>query len=51
MIKVYSMSDIVDFSFPGQWTATATSCIPHDSVCMPGSRTGKSENSFLRCDT
>ena len=26
------MTAIMDFSFPGQRTATATSCIPHDSV-------------------
>ena len=26
------MTAIMDFSFPGQQTATATSCIPHDSV-------------------
>ena len=38
-------------SFPSQRTATATSCIPHDSVYMPGPRAGKSENGFFRCDT
>ena len=32
MIKVYSMAAIMDLSFPGQLTATATSCIPHDSL-------------------
>ena len=32
MIKVYSITAIMDLSFPGQQTATATSCIPHDSV-------------------
>ena len=26
------MTAIMDFSFPGQRTATAISCIPHDSV-------------------
>ena len=26
------MTAIMDFSFPGQRTVTATSCIPHDSV-------------------
>ena len=26
------MTAIMDFSFPGQRTAKATSCIPHDSV-------------------
>ena len=26
------MTAIMDFSFPGQRTATATSCIPQDSV-------------------
>ena len=26
------MTAIMDFSSPGQRTATATSCIPHDSV-------------------
>ena len=41
----------MDLSFPGQRTATATSCIPHDSVYMPGPRAGKSENGFFRCDT
>ena len=41
----------MDLSFPGQQTATATSCIPHDSVYMPGPRAGKSENGFFRCDT
>ena len=45
------MTAIMDLSFPGQWTATATSCIPHDSVYMPGPRAGKSENGFFRCDT
>ena len=33
----------MDLSFPGEWTATATSCIPHDSVYMPGPRAGKSD--------
>ena len=28
-----------------------TSCIPCDSVCMPGPRTRKSENGFFGCDT
>ena len=53
MIKVYSMTTIMDLSFPGQGTATATLCIPHDSVYtyMPGPRAGKSENGFFRCDT
>ena len=51
MIKVYSMTAIMDLSFPGQRTATATSCIPHNSVCMPGPHTGKSENRFFCCDT
>ena len=51
MIKVYSMTAIMDLSFPGQRTAKATSCIPHDSVYMPGPRAGKSENGFFRCDT
>ena len=32
MIKVYSMTAIMDLSFPGQRTATATSCIPYNSV-------------------
>ena len=45
------MTAIMDLSFPGQQTATATLCIPHDSVYMPGPRTGKSENGFCRCDT
>ena len=43
------MTAIMDLHFPGQRTATAT--IPHDCVCMPGPRTGKSENGFFRCDT
>ena len=51
MIKVYSMTAIMDLSVPGQRTATATLCIPHDSVYMPGPRAGKSENGFFRCDT
>ena len=51
MIKVYSMTAIMDLSFPGQRTAKATLCIPHDSVYMPGPRAGKSENGFFRCDT
>ena len=42
---------IMDLSFPGQRTATATLCIPHDTVCMPGPRTGKSENGFFCFDT
>ena len=45
------MATIIDLSFPGQRTATATSCIPHDSVYMPGPLAGKSENGFFRCDT
>ena len=32
MIKVYLMTTIMDLSFLGQQTATATSCIPHNSV-------------------
>ena len=51
MIKVYSMAAIMDLSFPGQLTATATSCIPHDSLYMPGMHAGKSENDFFHCDT
>ena len=51
MIKVYSMTAILDLSFPGQWTTTATLCIPQDSVYMPGPHDGKSENDFFRCDT
>ena len=43
MVKVYSMTAIMDLSFPGQWTATAISCIPHDSVYMTGPRAGKSD--------
>ena len=45
------MTAIMDLSFPGQQTATATSCIPHDSVYMPGPHAGKSENGFFCCDT
>ena len=51
MIKVYSMTAIMDLSFPRQQTATANSCIPHDSVYLPGPHAGKSENGFSRCDT
>ena len=51
MIKVYSMTAIMDLSFPGQRTATATLCIPHDSVYMPGPCAGKSENGLFHCDT
>ena len=46
-----AITTIMDLSFPGQRTATATSCIPHDSVYMPGPCAGKSENGFFRCDT
>ena len=42
------MTAIMDLSFPGQRTITASSCIPHDSVYMPGPRAGKSENGFFR---
>ena len=45
------MTTIMDLSFPGQRTATATSCFPHDSVYTPGPRAGKSENGFFRRDT
>ena len=41
----------MDLSFPDQQTATATSCIPHDSVYMRGPCAGKSENGSFRCDT
>ena len=41
----------MDLSFPGQRTATATLCTPHDSVHMPGPHAGKSENGFFGCDT
>ena len=41
------MAAIMDLSFPGQRTTTATSCIPHDSVYMPGPRAEKSENGVL----
>ena len=51
MIKVYSLTAILDLSFPGQWTTTATLCIPQDSVYMPGPHDGKSENDCFRCDT
>ena len=37
----------MDLSFPGQRTATANSCIPHDSVYMPGPRAGKSDTVIL----
>ena len=45
------MTAIMDLSFPGQQTATATSFIPYDSLYTPGPRAGKSENGFFRCDT
>ena len=45
------MTAIMDLSFPGQRTATATSCIPHNSVYMPGPCVGKSEYGFFCCDT
>ena len=51
MIKVYSMTAIMDLTFPGQRTTTANSCIPHDSVYMPGQPAGKPENGFFLCDT
>ena len=41
------MTVIIDFSFPGQWTTTATSCIPHDSVFMPAPHARKSEKGFF----
>ena len=41
------MTAIMDLSFPGQRTAAATSCIPHDSVYMRGPRAGKS-NTWLQ---
>ena len=43
------MTAIMDLglSFPGQRTITATSCTPHDSVYMPGTHAGKSENGFF----
>ena len=31
---------LMDLSFPGQRTTTATSCVPHDSVYTPGARGG-----------
>ena len=37
----------MDWSFLGQWTTTVTSCIPHNSVYMPGPRAGKSKNGVL----
>ena len=33
----------MDLSFPGQRTATVTSCIPHNSLYMPGPCAGKSD--------
>ena len=50
MIKVYSMTAVMDLSFPGQQTTTATSCIPHASVYRAGPCAGKSENGFFCCD-
>ena len=37
------MTAIMDLSFPGEQTDTATSCIPDDSVYMLGPRAGKSD--------
>jgi len=37
----------MDLSFSGQWTTTATLCIPRESEYMPGPRAGKSENGAL----
>ena len=37
------MTAIMDLSFPGQRTATATKRIPHNSVYMQGPRAGKSD--------
>ena len=51
MLKLYSVTGIMDLSFPGQRTTTATRCIPHNSVYVPGPHAGKSENGFLRSDT
>ena len=39
---------IMDLSFPGQRTDTATPCMPHHTVYMVGPRAGKSENGFFR---
>ena len=47
MIKVDLIAAIMDLSFPGQQTTTATSCIPYDSAYMPGTRARKSENGVL----
>ena len=35
------------FEFSRSADARATSCIPHDSVCMPGPRTGKLKMAFF----
>ena len=43
------MTAIMDLSFPGQQTTTATSCIPHDSVYMPQPRAGKPDT-WLQID-
>ena len=39
----YDQSLLDDHHHGGQRTATANSCIPHDSVYMPGPRAGKSD--------
>ena len=44
------MTTIMELSFSGQRTATATLHILHDSVYMPGPCAGKSENGFFCCD-
>ena len=37
----------MDLSFPSQQTTTATSCIPYNSLYMPGPPARKSENGFF----
>ena len=43
------MTVIIDLRFPGHQTSTATSCIPHSSVYVPGPRAGKC-NTWLQND-
>ena len=49
----FSMTSIMDLSFPDQLTATATSCIPHDSVysTCEDHMLESLKNGFFPCDT
>ena len=49
----FSMTAIMDLSFPDQLTTTATSCIPHDSVysTCQDHMLESLKNGFFPCDT